>query len=407
MMMYSRCLAQGDNMRVSLSGVGPLPDIGLDLNGLTVLVGTNGVGKSTILKSVYTMVESLTDIDRKKDEEIRSTISRVQRRLNLARYDRNGHQTASADLIDYDEVLNSLENTLADIDNVSPETIHLLMKTRQLLDGELNEEFIDVLVKRNISYLFGFAEEFCRLGSNSPGTIGISNGSEHSLTVLPDGKVHHTVDISEISRVIYYDTPLVLDSDILWPHGHRSNLSAMLMGRNDRGVIETLVDDEISDRFLSLVNGIVPGDVSWTSRGFRYRMPGGDVIGANNIASGMKVFSILKTLFRNGMLGPGVILLMDEPETHVHPMWQNILAEIIVIMTKHMGVNVLLASHSPQLIMAIKVYSDIYENQSHYYRLWGDGTGDISVDDLSDDPSSIFSDMAAPYRALDDLRWGD
>ncbi|MFT0899344.1 ATP-binding protein [Candidatus Methanoprimaticola sp. MG2] len=394
-------------MHVSLSGVGALPDVSLELEGLTVLAGINGVGKSTVLKSIYTMVESLTDIDRKKDKEIGTTISKIQRRLNFPRYDRNSHQTALVNYGDYGEMLDSLEVMLAENANARPEVSQLLTKARQLLDGELDEEFIEVLVKRNIMNHFGSSEEFRRLGSEAPGVIRIYNGSEHSISVLSDDTVHHTGDLSEISRIIYYDTPLVLDHSILWPSGHRDDLSMMLRGRDDRGIIETMVDDEVSDRFMQLVNGIVPGDVTWASRGFKYRLPDGHDIGMENMASGMKVFSILKTLFRNGGLGPGVILLMDEPETHVHPMWQNTLAEIIVIMSKYMGVNILLASHSPQLIMAIDIYSKEYGSPSRYYRLSRDSRGDVVMDDLSNDPASIISDMAAPYRTLEDIRWGD
>ena len=44
------------------------------------------------------------------------------------------------------------------------------------------------------------------------------------------------------------------------------------------------------------------------------------------------------------------VLILDEPEVSLHPMWQNAFAEIIVLHAKEMNVNILLTTHSWNLL---------------------------------------------------------
>ena len=55
-----------------------------------------------------------------------------------------------------------------------------------------------------------------------------------------------------------------------------------------------------------------------------------------NLATGSKMFSIIKTLLENGEINFDTMLILDEPEAHLHPEWQNIFAEIIILIVKHL-----------------------------------------------------------------------
>ena len=44
------------------------------VDGLTVILGENGTGKSTILKSLYSLAESPTDLDGKKERAVDDAI---------------------------------------------------------------------------------------------------------------------------------------------------------------------------------------------------------------------------------------------------------------------------------------------------------------------------------------------
>ena len=58
------------------------------------------------------------------------------------------------------------------------------------------------------------------------------------------------------------------------------------------------------------------------------------------------------------------IIIIDEPEIHLHPEWQLIFAELIVLIQKEFGMHILLNTHSPYFLNAIQVFSKKYGNDA-------------------------------------------
>jgi len=48
-------------MKIEVGGIWILPDIGMDLNGMIVIAGTDRTGRSTILKAVYILMTRATE----------------------------------------------------------------------------------------------------------------------------------------------------------------------------------------------------------------------------------------------------------------------------------------------------------------------------------------------------------
>ena len=89
----------------------------------------------------------------------------------------------------------------------------------------------------------------------------------------------------------------------------------------------------------------------------------------SNIASGCKSFGILYILLKTGVITKDSLIILDEPENHLHPEWQIKYAEIICKMVKN-GFYVLLTSHSPYMIQALRTYSekeDIFDKKVNFY----------------------------------------
>jgi len=82
----------------------------------------------------------------------------------------------------------------------------------------------------------------------------------------------------------------------------------------------------------------------------------------NNVAMGIKQFGIIEILLKNGYISKSRILIIDEPEVHLHPKWQIEYAKLIVELVKR-GVKVLITSHSPFFIETIE---NLYKDTNFY-----------------------------------------
>ena len=105
--------------------------------------------------------------------------------------------------------------------------------------------------------------------------------------------------------------------------------------------------------------GILNGSFEWNDQktSITYTLPNGvsfDLF--ENGATGLKSFSILQLLFREGYIGKKTLLIMDEPEAHLHPQWIIHFARFIVLLRKVTGCRFLISSHSTDMISAINTF---------------------------------------------------
>ena len=71
-------------------------------------------------------------------------------------------------------------------------------------------------------------------------------------------------------------------------------------------------------------------------------------------ATGLKTFAYLYRLIEKGHITPETVLIIDEPEVHLHPKWVVEFARILVHLHKQVGVKILLASHDPDMVAALQ-----------------------------------------------------
>lgn len=175
---------------------------------------------------------------------------------------------------------------------------------------------------------------------------------------------------------------------------HDNKLKFILNFSQPRTLLEGTIFEERNQKIKEKMNEILPGDFSITE-GERYYIQGDIKLKSANMATGAKTFSIIKMLLERGVIDDETILILDEPESHLHPRWQNQLAEIIVLLVKEIGCHILLTTHSSNLMLAVDAYMRKYqiedlcifyqtehlEDGMHVnYRCVNDSLGDIYED---------------------------
>jgi predicted ATPase len=184
----------------------------------------------------------------------------------------------------------------------------------------------------------------------------------------------------------------------------------IIQGKQERNIINEIIVKEKFDEIFKQVGLDFDEDI------FRSRRPSitikemkdGKSLNIRNLSTGMKTFLIIKTLLMNGTLQSNGTIILDEPEIHLHPEWQLLFAELIVLIQKNFEMHILLNTHSPYFLRAIQVYSAKHEiaDRCKFY-LSGIDESYASIRDVTNDIEQIYRKLAFPFQKLDDERWGD
>lgn len=174
--------------------------------------------------------------------------------------------------------------------------------------------------------------------------------------------------VHSIRQVAYIDTPMLL--------GVSSNKYSYW---NDTNAFLKKGGPDRSDNFIYSVisSQIVGGEAYYENYGdnslfgnrFIYRRDDGSEFDLLDCATGVKSFAMLQILLRNGFLNKYTLLIIDEPESHLHPQWIIEYARLLVLLNKHVGVKFFIASHNPDMVSAIKYISEKEEvdNNLNFY----------------------------------------
>lgn len=275
-------------------------------------------------------------------------------------------------------------------------------------------DFLKSMLERKLGTEFN--EQVCNIFSEDNGEIQLQI-KDTSITVSVDHEgvmdIQNSDDISLHTEVVYIDDPFVLDSkDMSYrrhmlsiPLNHRNHLRQKLFGLNSKAnVFDEIIAKDKLNSIYAKISSVCSGDIIRSKQSMLgYQRKGSDkILNVRNLSTGLKTFVILKMLLTNGAIERNGTIVLDEPEIHLHPEWQLLFAELIVLIQKEFGVHVLLNTHSPYFLNAIEVYTIKYgvDDKCKYY-LASSKDNISNIEDVTDNIEIIYGKLARPLQDLE------
>ena len=430
-------------MRIQLENIGKIHQTQIDLNGITAIAGENNTGKSTVGKALFCIFNSFYHLNQKIRLARREMIAKaVYDSFNKFNSD-TGYSIYSTNVADTilqnknqyliegqeQALTNLLRHNLHDSWTVTRAnapiiTLELVQnmsgRIKQVLDIPEEQTFIRVLENTLKQEFSSKVMNFHH--SHDIGKIALQIKNKTLQMHIKNNKITQAKNLLELqTQAIYLDDPFVLDelelksqglfgeqmqySDSVTHRGHLKNLlKAETASQNVETAMKQIVADTKLKKILTKINSVCDFDMKKADDALADSfvfLEGPHQLSAENISTGLKTFIILKRLLYTGYLEENGLLILDEPEVHLHPQWQILFAEIIVLLQKEFGMHILLTTHSPYFLRAIEVYSAKYQiaDKCKYY-LADIKNGDAFFEDVTTQTNKIYKKLVLPFENL-------
>lgn len=467
-------------MNIKLENIGIIKNSNIQLDGLTVITGQNNSGKTTVGKVIYSLVDAVSNLSAKAENDrlkyIGKVLSKIQDDFEIFRITRrlsgdndesifprdsaiysllfDFHTTPrgfvfpdewsnievcshalrdelisfNVDLIDEDssffkyynrfllkrenidgvktKVKNQIDKAVSMLDKMFEtleRDIELIDYTRESINQTLRVEFSDQIqpvavdveksrieVSDNDTIMFAFDINNNNLVNN--GRPVFSDVTYKRAYFIDNPFVLDSMPYRKMYVSHDLDNSTILDTSRILPH--EIKLNSVLKSRKATTVFEETVINHGLTEIKEKIDEVLSGEFEFNSDGEFY-VKDGKKLHLTNLATGSKMFSILKMLVDKGEVDENTLLVLDEPEAHLHPSWQNKFAEIIVLLVKYLNTGVLLTSHSPNFVLAIDAYMRKYDiiDKTNFYQTNHFDNGLVEYVNVNDDLGLIYDDF--------------
>ncbi|WP_029319047.1 AAA family ATPase [Butyrivibrio sp. AE3004] len=434
-------------MRLEISNIGPLKNANIELEGITIIAGQNNVGKSTVGKTLFALLQNMEvwsmiyedqcarliyEIFDKENvilEDLCLSIEGVYRRrtnrismiLNALAFS----EDIRIAIEDYKSKDCNSKHTLEElVDKFCDDYISVYMPAddeRKIFKKQHSEklnkwkteilnhiddmEFDELELQKGM--IFNcinevFEKQAIKIGSQNA-EIKYTDSIERDIRFQFDhDNCEQNIVIRENNRIFYIETSKLFDFLSDAKHGSdqkaflqflmRPNIYKMknlerqydLDYNKSKGLLNL---DKSFSGILARLENVMGGNASFYQKiGLEFKDERyTETIHAGNVSAGLKSMALLEYALRIGAIKAGDIMILDEPEINLHPEWQVEYARTIVELEKQCNIKFIITSHSPFFIRALECYADIYGKmgEMNVYELTKREDGEIEVENVS------------------------
>ncbi|MCD8454394.1 AAA family ATPase [Tenacibaculum finnmarkense genomovar ulcerans] len=423
-------------MRLRIQNIGIIDTADINIDGITVITGKNDSGKSTVGKVLYSIIRALNNDNSSFNEgksnfietKIKEIFNILSRAKNSNENDslivteivkfyfknqrtrlKNKSEEISSDLflIEINEKLqshsnSSLKETILKITKEIESRENISIDSTLFLNFELTEHF-KLEFGNQISNFFLDKKSFAEINTNINTSLFAINDNNVSLEKKPRSFPY--------KNVLFIESPLFLNkkrADFSF-NSLRDKRNYLNYSINKKEISKDIFSDnsDKTQHLKKLIQEVIGGDFSYNEKDEIIFNKKGHNFSLNNVATGLKTFGAIQLLIDNGSLNTDTLLIIDEPEVHLHPTWQVKFAEILVRLSKEFAIPMVLTSHSPYFIEALEAYSIKYnfENSTDFYFAQKDEKGESSkIININNNLNIVLDSISEAYYTLQDIK---
>jgi predicted ATPase len=427
-------------MELKIRNFNKIKSADIQLNGLTVIVGENDSGKSTVGRVLFSAIKALVNTkasnDKKRDDLLRKHVQSFYRRLTsvgihfsiAARKNESDFPRNIAEFISEINDSSSVEEYIKQKE-IAVDQLMTTPRVKSLMKDDLYRISICMTETNNraaklyTEFQYLLESEFLnQFSGREDDQIFIDILAENKQTsyfrFTSNGKAAEArcEDEESLEDITYVESPLylhILDSLMfagtyrevdkkrrsivpMIPYHIKDFAQKMNSSRSYFSQQSLFNDNSIQ------TNEIIGGSFSYDEnrRSVIFRKKEMSILPIN-VASGIKSFGVLQMLLDGEYIDANRLLIWDEPENHLHPEWQVEFAKVLVQMYKS-GKPIIITTHSPYFLQAIRYFSakEKAEDFVTYYMAQPTEDGFVEMEDVTNDLNKVFKKLAAPLTGV-------
>lgn len=418
-------------MELKITGVARIAKADMAFNGITVLVGDNNTGKTTVGKVLYSLFNSLKGISERVPTMRLRKLSAlfetfVRERVNVFFMDEL-ETLLKAYLTQADGSEKHIRELVKEVAGAScsQEDIDKLLDqmdmVRRISDHEVKEQIVTNVFKQVFADEYMPAKPRDRVGSSVQLTL---KNRPFDIGLTPD-HVHMGADYSVEHEAYYIDTPDLIEGIVsvggvsrFWSQGSGlgkqlvREIAKRMLPKDDPGdsAIEDILVNKKLRRILEKIHSVIHGQVAKGKNGRvgYHDEDMGATFKLYNVSRGVRAFALLQTAIQKQVINDNDVLILDEPEIHLHPEWLLDFAEVIVLLQQDLGLTILVTTHSAYFLQALQLLVKQYhcaDKLNAYKAIKAeDGNTEITEELHSDDFDSAYISFLMAANKMRRLR---